>query len=246
MIRSSLLVAGLSVLLQSMAAAQPLDAVPGADWGNPAVGVNDDPAPVMQPVAVPAPVVAPPVVAAPPVVGAPATAVKQAAPVRRANPFDGPGTYVPAAPLPRGAQNVMNLYSGATSQQVLAQLGDRPTSGRQTPATGQMAPPRPRPAGKPFQGVTSSPTVSPYLNLFREENNTDLPNYFAFVRPAQEQQQTNRLQHQELMRLRRQVQTMPYGTQSTAMRGHGATPSTGHGTRYFNTSSYFPVGGTVR
>jgi hypothetical protein len=88
--------------------------------------------------------------------------------------------------------------------------------------------------------------VSPYLNLFREEDNTDLPNYFTFVRPMQEQQQTNRLQQQELMRLRRQVQTMPYGTQSTAMRGHGATPNTGHGTRYFNTSSYFPSAGAGR
>ena len=262
MVRTSLLAIGLVALLQGAVAGQALDALPGADWGGVGGDPKDDPAPVLAPrdLGPPAPVVAPPVVPQP---AAPAPAVPPVNPnaggqSRRTNPFNPPPglnqptynqrpVYMPPASLPRSAQNVMDLYAGATSQRVLAQMSDRPSSGRQPATSGPVAPPRPRQGGKPFQGVSSSPTVSPYLNLFREEDSTELPNYFTFVRPMQEQQRTNRLQHQELMRLRRQVQTMPYGAQSTAMgTGSGALPSTGHGARYFNTSGYFPTTRTMR
>ncbi|EGJ32847.1 hypothetical protein LYNGBM3L_75450 [Moorena producens 3L] len=38
----------------------------------------------------------------------------------------------------------------------------------------------------------STPTVSPYLNLLRRDNQGGLPNYYTFVRPAQQQQRTLR------------------------------------------------------
>lgn len=171
----------------------------------------------------------------------PVTAAPQ--PPARMNPYAAPPTgYVPPAPLPRRAQNVMEFYSGATSQRVLTQLENRPSSGRPTTSTstGEVTPPRPRQYHKPFQGASPTSTVSPYLNLFREESATELPNYHVFVRPQIEQERFNRAQQAELNRLRRQVQGMPYGNQSTAMRN--ALPGTGSGARYFNTSGYYPTG----
>lgn len=250
MTRSLLLACGLLGLWQATAIAQPGGRLPGADWGGVVGNPQDDPAPIMAPVFVPdhdpapvAPVAPAPNVADP----VPGGATPMANPlVRRPNPVSPPVGYVPATPLPRSAQNVMDLYSGATSQRVLAQLEERPSSGRQTSTSGAIAPPRPRSAGKPFQGVSASPTVSPYLNLFREEISTELPNYYTFVRPMQEQLQTNRSQQQELTRLQRQVQSMPYGSPSSGMRSTGRLPDTGHGTRYFNTSGYFPAGRSMR
>lgn len=224
MLRLSLIVTGLLLL------------APATGWGQ---GLHDeyygdgldfefgapgsDPPPTMQ-----AP--APPVTAGP-------------QPPTRANPYaTPPAGYVPPAPLPRRAQNVMEFYSGATSQRVLSQLDNRPSSGRPTTpgSTGEVAPPRQRPPQKPFQGARPAPTTSPYLHLFREESPVGLPNYQTFVLPQIEQERFNRAQQAELNRLRRQVQGMPHGTQSTAMRN--SFPNAGQGSRYFNTSGYYPTG----
>ncbi len=46
----------------------------------------------------------------------------------------------------------------------------------------------------------SRPTVSPYLQLFRDgrDRNRALPNYYAYVRPLQQQQQVNQTQQRLL------------------------------------------------
>jgi hypothetical protein len=221
MLRSTLLLAGLLAWTGSLAHAQSYyDGPPdlGIDMkiDSPA---NDPPPPIST--------LSPPAPAAPRV------------PQGAINPFNQSTGQFPPVPLPRRAQNVVDIYAGATSQRVLAQMEQRPSSGR-TPSAPSAAPPvRARGANKPHQNLTTSPTLSPYMNLFREENAVDLPNYHTLVRPALEQQQINRANQAELMRLGRQVQAMPYGTQSTAMRG--GLPSTGHSSRYFNTSGYFPT-----
>lgn len=88
---------------------------------------------------------------------------------------------------------------------------------------------------KPFSGVTSSPTVSPYLNLFRDESETGAPNYFTFVRPMQDQFEANRQQINQLQQLQRQVQQTAYPAPATGVSG---------GARYGYTGRYF--GGVQR
>jgi hypothetical protein len=64
-----------------------------------------------------------------------------------------------------------------------------------------------RRAAKPFETIEREPTISPYLNLDRDEDESQIvPSYFTFVRPQLEQVQTNRLQQRELQRLQGQVQ----------------------------------------
>lgn len=86
------------------------------------------------------------------------------------------------------------------------------------------------PAGKPFTGVGSGPTISPYLNLFRDESQNAAPNYYAFVRPQQEQYEAARAQQAQLQQLQRQVQQTSYRAPATKVAG---------GARYGDTGRYY-------
>jgi hypothetical protein len=77
--------------------------------------------------------------------------------------------------------------------------------------------------GKPFQSRSDEPTVSPYLNLYRdEERGAAIPNYFTYVRPQLEQLEANRAQQREVQQLRAQLQSASaaaapqFGAQRTA------------------------------
>ncbi len=160
--------------------------------------------------------------------------------VRQAAVFPTRRVPAPAAPipgLPSRVQKVVDFYGGSTSARTLAQIPSRPTTGAQTRSS---RPALPRQAQKPFQGAGTSPTLSPYLNLFREENNDFLPNYYAYVRPQRRQQNIARRQLTEVSRLRQQVQTVSFGSAAGASASRPA-PSTGHGTRYLNTGGYYPA-----
>lgn len=52
-------------------------------------------------------------------------------------------------------------------------------------------------AQRPQRYQPSRPTLSPYLNLLRN-NNSAIPNYYSFVRPYQNQQALNQLQGEQL------------------------------------------------
>jgi hypothetical protein len=65
---------------------------------------------------------------------------------------------------------------------------------------------RPR-GGKPFETVDSGPTISPYLNLYRNDTNTNtISNYYMIVRPQLDQIDANRKQAADMQRLRAQLQ----------------------------------------
>lgn len=87
------------------------------------------------------------------------------------------------------------------------------------------------PATKPFNTVVHEPTVSPYLNLYREESDEGLPNYYAFVRPQLDQQRQNREQAQQLQELERQVQQAAYTTPNT--------PAPSRAARYGDTGRFY-------
>jgi hypothetical protein len=101
------------------------------------------------------------------------------------------------------------------------------------------APASARTPSKPFQGVQNAPTVSPYLNLDRDENDDEVAaNYFAFVRPQTEQFEANRMQQIEMQRMQRQVQSGS-ATVATPQRGAAAISQTGSSTRFMDTAQFY-------
>jgi hypothetical protein len=123
-------------------------------------------------------------------------------------------------------------FGGSSSRASLSQLPRRPAI--------QPAPPQPvRGQAKPFETIYREPTISPYLNLEREENDAQgAPNYHTFVRPYQQQIETNRLQQRELQRLRGQLQGLST-TIATPQYGQSATPATGTRSRYMDTAQFY-------
>jgi hypothetical protein len=95
---------------------------------------------------------------------------------------------------------------------------------------------------KPFEHVDRDPTISPYLNLDRDDDEQQIvPNYFTFVRPQLEQLQTNRMQQREIQQLRGQVQGMTMSgiaPQSATYRA----PGTGVSARFMDTAQFYGGG----
>lgn len=163
----------------------------------------------------------------------PNTPVSQQATINEAARQSLPST--PAAPVEptytSKTNSTLNYYGAAAARQTLNQMPRRP---RFVPQGGQ-------PVGvgaKPYSNASigSDPTVSPYLNLFREEDEDSLPNYYTFVRPFQNQIETNRAQQRQLQGLERQVQRTAYQVPA----GNGAAaPPTGFRARFGDTGQYY-------
>ncbi|MEO1497162.1 MAG: hypothetical protein AAFV43_08440 [Planctomycetota bacterium] len=85
------------------------------------------------------------------------------------------------------------------------------------------------PSSKPFSHVAEGPTLSPYLNLYRDETDDAIPNYYAFVRPQQRQIEMNQQQARELNTLRQRVR-----------QAQNASPAAGNvGGRFNNTGRFY-------
>jgi hypothetical protein len=85
-------------------------------------------------------------------------------------------------------------------------------------------------AAKPFNMAQGGPTISPYLNLFRDEDQRAAPNYYTFVRPMQDQADATRMQQMQMQQLQRQVQQTSYAAPTGAAAG---------GARYGDTGRYY-------
>ena len=141
---------------------------------------------------------------------------------------------IPAArPIPSRVRNVIGFFGSPHAADTLRQMPQRPSlaSRRATPILPK------RPASKPFTEAAQRPTVSPYLNLYREQDAESLPNYFAFVRPQLQQQRASRRQQAELHRLRGQIQRVSYDAAQPGT--YGAMPATGHRARYLDTAQFY-------
>lgn len=113
--------------------------------------------------------------------------------------------------------------------------GARAPQARTTPGFyGQQASTVPQrgPARKPFNTVVNEPTISPYMNLYREQSAVDVPNYQLFVRPQQEQHESNQRQQVAVGNLQRQIQQTSYQSPTT-----GRPYSTA--ARYGDTRQYY-------
>jgi hypothetical protein len=129
-------------------------------------------------------------------------------------------------------RQALAFYGGNAARATLSQLP------RRTPI--QHSAPRPtrRPA-KPFETIHHEPTVSPYLNLYREEEELEsAPNYFAFVRPQMEQLDANRAQQREIQQLRGQLNGVS-STISTPTYDMPGGQSGGTAARYMDTAQFY-------
>jgi hypothetical protein len=148
-----------------------------------------------------------------------------------------------AAPAPKTTPQ-SNVQATNRAQHGIYYFGDNSTRTtlsqmpRRTPIQPGAAP-APRQRAKPFQTIEHEPTVSPYLNLYRNDEDTEsAPNYYAFVRPQMEQLESSRRQQMEILRLQRQMQN----ASSTVVRPQqrsAAVPNSGTAARYMDTAQFY-------
>ena len=146
------------------------------------------------------------------------------------NRIPGRFTPAPASTMTNQTRNALNYWGGRRADATLNQMPRRPSfvqpASANLPATGSSSGP-----AKPFAGANPSgtPTVSPYLQLFREEFEEAAPNYHAFVRPELERQKERNRQRRDAL------QPRPAARPSTA-----STPNAGvHSSRFGNTGSFY-------
>jgi hypothetical protein len=135
--------------------------------------------------------------------------------------------------VPPSAAGVLAYYNNPQAAATLSQIPGRPVTAR--PPQRMVGA-----AAKPFAAVDREPTISPYLNLFRDdlEGNKGVSNYFTLVRPQLRQQQANQQQFREIQRLEQQVRTLQY-QQDLGTTNSAGVPATGHRTRFFDTGAFY-------
>src|SRR3990172_10150898 len=79
--------------------------------------------------------------------------------------FGVAATSAQSLPITSQTQRALDFYGGRSARATLSAMPRR--SAIQPTTTGRMPH-----NGKPFQSVTTAPTVSPYMNLFRDEERT--------------------------------------------------------------------------
>lgn len=101
-------------------------------------------------------------------------------------------------------------------------------------------------ASKPFSSFSPAPTVSPYLNLFREDfdGNSDF-NYNTLVRPALQQERFNEQMQRQSLEINRRLQSI---AAQTAYNPQGSTSQypTGHQTVFMYYGHFYPTAGRQR
>src|SRR4051812_45547963 len=93
---------------------------------------------------------------------------------------------------------------------------------------------------KPFQGFSQGPTVSPYLNLFRvDQNGFQGFNYSTLVQPQLQQQQFNQKQNQQNTTTTRRLQAISAQADYNVQGSKEEFP-TGHQTVFQYLGHYYP------
>ncbi|MGD9634460.1 MAG: hypothetical protein AB7G28_19305 [Pirellulales bacterium] len=135
-------------------------------------------------------------------------------------------SFAQAPPITNQTRQALNFYGGRSAINTLSAMPRRTPI--QPAANGQV-----QHNGKPFQTASAGPTVSPYLNLFRDErtNTEAVPSYYTYVKPQLEQQATFQQQQREIQQLQQQMQAG--GGQ------RGVVPGVGTQARYFDTAQFY-------
>lgn len=101
---------------------------------------------------------------------------------------------------------------------------------------------------RPQRYEPARPTISPYLNLLRE-NVSPIPNYYSLVRPQLQQQRINQQQQSLLIRQNSEIRQLQTNLLRTQAEGPvSGTPSwfqnPGSRSTFLNTSQYYGRVGT--
>ena len=155
-------------------------------------------------------------------------------------PFMNAPTLTPSASAGAAAVDpALGRYASFAVPQSTGALGPR---GRPPSAPASVG-------SKPFGNYTPAPTISPYMNLYRE-GVTGIDNYNALVRPVIEQQQRNQRTQRELSRLQQSTRAQSSNLQRLNQRTNPyqrAVPSYGSGGQqgqrpagYMNYHQYYP------
>ena len=93
---------------------------------------------------------------------------------------------------------------------------------------------------KPFETAEHEPTISPYLNLDRDENDPqDIPNYLTLVLPQLEQMQMDRTQQREIQQLRGQLQNMSANVIAAPAFEMNSSTGMGGSARFMDTAQFY-------
>jgi hypothetical protein len=142
-------------------------------------------------------------------------------------PQDGPQ-------LTTQTRQVLDFYGGRSARATLNQI-PRATAISSAPVASM--PLAARRSAKPFRNEDNSPTLSPYLNLFRDENATQgIPNYQAFVQPKLEQQAAVQRQQIQSQRLQRRGQP---AAAAGGQNGGSATAGTSTAAHFMDTAQFY-------
>jgi len=122
-----------------------------------------------------------------------------------------------------------------------------PTGGTSSLTSGSVSSLAPSRSPKPFSSVSSSPAVSPYMNLFREDfdGGGDF-NYQTLVRPQLQQQQFNQQFQRQNMELAARVQSISAQSAYQNPAGSESVYPTGHQTGFGTYMHYYPSLGQQR
>jgi hypothetical protein len=137
------------------------------------------------------------------------------------------------SPVAQQTVRPASFYGGNSSRQAMSQFPRR--------AAIQSNPQRAtRRQPKPFETAEHEPTISPYLNLDRDENDPqDIPNYLTMVLPQLQQMQTNRIQQREIQQLRGQLQNMSPNAGAGPVQEVGLSPRMGSSARFMDTAQFY-------
>jgi hypothetical protein len=95
-------------------------------------------------------------------------------------------------------------------------------------------------ATKPFSSLTTTPTISPYLNLFNtSRTGTSAFNYQTLVRPQLQQQALNQQQQRQNLDIDRKVQALAARGAYTSAAGSDQQVPTGHETTFMYYGHYY-------
>lgn len=131
------------------------------------------------------------------------------------------------------ARQAISYYGGVSALATLSEMPQRP------PIVASAPPPQRSRSSKPFQVISEDPTVSPYMNYYRDEVSSELAlDYFTLVRPQIDQIETNRRQVQTMQQMRRQARIASPAVAGPQIPSAGA-PGTGHVAHFMDTAQFY-------
>jgi hypothetical protein len=134
----------------------------------------------------------------------------------------------------------LNAHALRSAQAQIPNVGQSTATPRNLLSGGPTA--GPARSSKPFSSISSSPTVSPYMNLFREdlEGFGDF-NYQTLVRPQLNQLQLNQQFQNQNTELNQRVQSISAQRDYSNPAGSENLYPTGHSTAFGYHGRYYPA-----